>query len=153
MVKAGEKFDPAPLGPGTGKGGKKTKRKKRKRPRRDPGKKLMEQAKLWESGGNYGKALDLYKEIEEMGAKSKHSREAARRYEELLSDKEIAAAYKEHLAEKHLDHLLAMAESYYLGKDYKSMREWCDKLLQEAPDSKQAKEAKKLLRKVEKAGK
>jgi tetratricopeptide (TPR) repeat protein len=152
----GPQFKMAKLGPpvegdGTAKKGKKKRgRKKRGGGSRDPGKKVMTQAQLWESGQNYNKAIDLYKQVVSMGEQTKYAKEAQECIDELLADPEIAAAYEAYQKEQKIEETLAMAQSLYLAGQHDEALKYCDEVMEKAPDTKHAKEAKKLKREIEK---
>ncbi len=127
--------------------------KTRTRPRRDPGEILMKRAGLYEKGREYVCAIDLYTKVAEMGKKSRFSKKAAEEAGRLLSDEKIAAAYKEAKFQKQLDDNIAMAESLILGSRYDEAIKHCEKVIELAPGSKQAKRARELIEQIEKTKK
>ncbi|MHC4607128.1 MAG: tetratricopeptide repeat protein [Planctomycetota bacterium] len=115
----------------------------------DPGAKLMEQAKLWESGRNFNRAVDLYRQVVAMGEKTGYAEEARERLDEILSDPETAEAYEAYRKERDLDEMLEKARSHHrAGRTGEALR-CCDELLRKSPDGRQAREARELKRRIE----
>ncbi|MHC4605651.1 MAG: C13 family peptidase [Planctomycetota bacterium] len=150
-MKVGSRFKKAALGvPGKGgKAGKSKKKGGRKRSKGGSAEKLMKQAELWESGQNYVEAIECYRQVAEGG--SEHADDAKKKMEELLSDPEIAAAWEKHEAEEKLDEDVTKAREWLRFKEYEKAIECAQKVVDAAPDSKQAKQAKKIIRDAKKA--
>ena len=104
----------------------------------------IKKAAALEKSKKFAEAVEYYKKVEKMGARSKLSAEAARKAKELLADEEIAKQYKKTLLNKKLDADLAMAQSYYLAGRGDLAIKFCDKVIKAAPKSPQAKKAREL---------
>jgi hypothetical protein len=117
----------------------------RKRGRKDPGNKLMEMAKLWEMGQNFPCAIDTYKQVVQLGERTKHNEDAVSRIKELLEDPEIKAAYDKELMKKAIEDDLSQARSDMLEERYEEVVKICTELKEKA-EGRQLLEVKKLLR-------
>ncbi|MHC4660619.1 MAG: hypothetical protein ACYS8W_02910 [Planctomycetota bacterium] len=144
-MEIGEDFEPNCLGPGTA-----SSRKRRTKSKKDPGEKYIKQADSYVKSKKYVKAIETYRKVEKMGKRTKLAEEATKKIKELLEDEKIATIYAAAEREKKLDSDLAMAESYLLAGNQEKVVEYCNKVIEAAPDSEQAKKAKELLELVKK---
>ncbi len=149
-MEIGETFEINQLGPGT-KSSSKKRAARKKRVRKDPGERYMKRAEGYVKSKKYVKAIETYEKVRKMGKRTKLADEAAGKMKKLLENEETAAAYKEAKRIEKLESNLAMAESYFLSSAFDKVIEYCKKVIEAAPDSEQAKKAKKLMKDAENA--
>lgn len=146
-IEVGDSFERRQLGLPKG-GGKAIAAKparKRTARKKDPGEALMKKAKLYESGQDWVTVIDIYDKVANMGERSKHAKEARQKLDRLLAKPEVKAEYETARKQKQLEEDLLMAESYALAGRYDEVAKYCQKVIDAAPGSNEAKKAKILI--------